>query len=108
MENKTLNFGSEELKEKLKQISNFAKFEKNKLYKVEILSPEISIRKYVYEGKQTTKYDIKVKINNKEEKTWGVSRTVLNTINQYWDQTKTFNVMLGEISYSVIPILDKE
>ena len=106
MEDKTLNFGSEELKERLEKVSNFAKFEKNKVYSVEILSSEIKTRMAEYEGKQTLKYDIQVKINNEDEKIWGVSATVLKTINEYWDQTKKFNVMLGDKSYSVIPVLE--
>jgi len=105
MEDKTLNFGTEEIKEKLSKMSNFAKFERNKIYKVEILSSEIKPRMTEYKDQPSLKYDISVLIDEKEKKTWGVSASVLKTINEYWDKTRKFNVMLGEKSYSVIPIL---
>jgi hypothetical protein len=98
-----LEFGSEDLKHYLVDNSNFAKFEIGKPCKVEIISSEIKPRIANFDGKETQRFDIKVKIND-EEKVWSVSKTVLRTIADNWDKSKIFNVIRGEKSYTVIPL----
>ena len=108
MENIELEFGTEELNKIVENVgnSNFAKFEVGKPYVVEVISPKIMQREVEFDGKVTTRYDIKVKIAD-EEKVWSVSKTVLKTISDNWDTTKRFNVMRGEGSkgYNVIPLI---
>lgn len=102
-----LHFGSQELEEVFKDNNKFAKFDINKAHKIEVVSSKVQPREANFDGKTTQRYDIEIKIDGEEEsKIWSVSKTVLSTIANNWDNTKKFNVMRQEKSYSVIPLLE--
>jgi len=109
MEDIELEFGSEELKKVVENVgnSNFAKFEVNKPYMVEIVSDKITAREVTFDNKTMTRYDISIKVSG-EEKVWSVSPTVLKVMVDNCEKTKKFNVMKGEGNkgYNVIPLID--
>lgn len=109
-EKNILNFGSEELNKELEyEGGDFMKFALGQPVNIEVLT-EKGVVKQIKEfepGKQTVRFDLNIKVDDKE-KVWSVSRKVLNTINEYEDQTKKFKIVRKDMSYDVIPLGIKE
>jgi len=100
--NEVLKFGSKEMKKVTEATGDYAKFDLGKVYEVEVIGEFATPRMAEFDGKEYQRYDIKIKVGG-QEKTWGVSKTVLGIMNDNFE-TKRFNVVRTERNYSVIPL----
>ncbi len=101
-----LKFGSEELTKELEyEGGDFMKFELGKPINIEVLESQGAVKniKEFEVGKPVVRFDIKILVED-TEKTWSVSRKVLDVINSYIHDTKKFKIVRKEMSYDVIPL----
>lgn len=102
-ENKTFNFGSEKLSNAvIEGESNFFKADIGEVYTIEVLKDKpISPRTVTFENKQVSRFDIHIKVDEKEL-IWSIGKRNLKFIND--SPTNKFNVLRTSEKYNIIPL----
>lgn len=105
-EKTVLEFGSEALNNELVYEGNdYVKFEIGVPVNISVLKDKGAVKsiKDFGDGVPVIRFDISILVND-EEKVWSVSRRVLDTINNYIEETTKFKIVRKEKNYEVIPL----